>query len=249
MQIQKIIIPLFIGLILNFSIQAQCLSDKYSTNEKDAWLSCQSSTIPNSSTTDNYHWIYYDLGYDYPIGTVNIWNYNVADATEKGIKDGEIFYSSDGQRWISGGVFQIPEANGQVNYSGWEGIDLDGVVTRYITIVAYSNWGNGVCTGLSQVRFNIDGPITALREESIVSSKVVVFPNPTNQFVSLSLTDNQPIKELIVMDNAGHEILRKKNHTSNHTIDVAAFPAGMYYVKIWTANQEYLVHKFIKTDF
>jgi len=227
---------------------AQCGDDGHSTNAKDSWLSCQTTMIPNSSASDAYHWIYYDLGYNYPLGTVQVWNYNVENETANGIKDGEIFYSADGQNWDSGGTFQIPEASGQADYPGWEGIDLKGVVARYITITAYNNWGNEICTGLSEIRFNVGEQVTSLIERALPSSEMLVFPNPTNQVVSVSLKNNQQIKELIIVNNAGHELFRRQNQTDNFSTDVSSFPAGMYYIKVWTMNQTYLVHKFVKTD-
>lgn len=248
MIIRKILFFVIYILVCNLSAFSQCASDDHSTNPNDSWLSCQPAVIPNSTIVDTYHWIYYDLGYSYPLSTVQIWNYNVEDETENGIKDGEIFYSADGQNWDSGGIFQIPEASGQADYNGWEGIDLKGITARFITITAYSNWGNEPCTGLSEVRFNIGEQITSIEKREDPSAEMLVFPNPTNQVVSISLKNNQQIKELIIVNNAGHEVFRQKNQTDNFTMDVASFPAGMYYLKVWTTNQEYLVNKFVKTD-
>lgn len=228
------------------SIMAQCEGDSHSTNGKDSWLSCQTSAFPNGSESTNYHWISYDLGYHYTLGIVKIWNYNVLNQTGNGIKDGEIFYSEDGQNWLSSGIFQIPEASGQHNYKGWEGIDLNGITARFITIMAYSNWGNGNCTGLSEVRFNISEQTTSVEGNITMSSDLLVFPNPTNQVLSINLKNNQLIKELIILDNAGHEILRRTDLNAPFTVDVNTFLAGMYYVKVLTTNQEYLITKFVK---
>ncbi len=234
--------------LCQYTIIAQCSDYGHSTNEKDSWLSCETSAIPNSLEPANYHWIYYDLGYNYSLGTIRIWNYNVLNETKNGIKDGEIFYSDDGQNWISGGTFQAPEANGQANYSGWEGIDLKGVIARFIIIVAYNNWGDENCTGLSEVRFNIAEQITSIHEREITSSEMLVFPNPTNQILSINLKNKQQIKELIIVNNTGHEFLRQINPTPNFTTDVASFPAGIYFIKAWITNQSYLISKFVKTD-
>ena len=227
---------------------AQCGDEGHSINEADSWLSCQTSVSPNNLDPLNYHWIQYDLGYSYPLGRVTIWNYNVENKTENGMKDGEIFYSEDGKTWTSGGVFQIPEADGRVDYKGWEWIDLNGIGARYININAYSNWGNSDCTGISEIRFSIEEQITSTKERATTSSEMLVFPNPTNQVLSINLKNNQQIKELIIVDNAGHEFLRQQHTVSNVTLDVASFPTGMYYIKVWTADQTYLINKFVKTD-
>jgi len=244
----KIVLLLASSLLITSLLSAQCLSDGHSTNPKDSWLSCQPSNIPNGAETTDYHWIYYDLGYSYPLEMVKIWNYNVANETRNGIKDGEIFYSVDGQNWISGGVFQVPEASGESDYTGWEGIDLNSVLARFITIAAYSNWGNSNCTGFSEVRFNIGEQITSTKEERLSNTEVLVFPNPTNHTLSINMKNNQSIQQLIIVNNAGHEIIRQNNLSTNFTIDLTAFPPAMYYLKVWTTDQTYLVNKFVKTD-
>lgn len=248
MQIQKIII---LVLITFFNIQnsfAQCNEEGHSTNSKDSWLSCETAPIPNSNDPANYHWIYYDLGYAYQLGTVKLWNYNVLTETGKGIKDGEIFYSVDGQNWTSGGIFQLPEADGQSNYDGWEGIDLKSSLAQFITIAAYNNWSGEPCIGLSEVRCNISNQTTSVKNNYLAPSEMLVFPNPTNQTLSIRLKNNRQIQELILINNAGHEVIRRKGNQSDFSMDVSLFPAGMYYVKIVTNQQEYLTTKFVKTD-
>lgn len=247
MRLQKIIICLCISFIVTQSLVAQCLDDEHSTNEKDSWLSCQTSVIPNSEEATAYHWIYYDLGYNYALGTVKIWNYNVLNQTENGIKDGEIFYSENGESWVSGGLFQIPEASGKNDYRGWEGIDLEGIIARFIYIVAYSNWGNSNCTGLSEVRFNIMKQTTAIVKSNVTSSEMLVFPNPTNQVLSINLKTRTEIKELIIVDNAGHEILRRIGGKNIIQIDVSQLPSGMYFINMLTNHQQLITKRFIKT--
>ena len=137
---------------------------------------------------------------------------------------------------------------GQGDYSGWEGIDLKGIVARYITLTAYNNWGNDNCTGLSEIRFNIGEAITSIKEVERFNSEMLVFPNPTNQVLSVSLINNEQIKELIIINNAGHEVFRQQHRADNFTMDVTAFPAGMYYIKALTMSQNFVVNKFVKTD-
>lgn len=227
-------------------VNAQCGESGHSINAKDSWLSCERSLIPNSNDNEEYHWIYYDLGYEYPIGTLQIWNYNVENETGNGIKDGELFYSEDGQNWVSNGLFQIPASNGQNDYEGWSGINLSGKNARHILLVAYSNWENSNCIGLSEVRFNITEPITSTKKSKIVATTLNVFPNPVNQVLTIELNDQTVMQELVILNNTGHEIWRKNGNQTNWKVDVNRFPAGMYFVKIWTDEQQYATRKFIK---
>ena len=246
MQFQKIVLTFFFSLFISYLLQSQCLSTDHSTNANDSWLSCEQGAIPNNLETANYHWIYYDLGYNYSLDIVKIWNYNVNNATGKGIKEGEIFHSENGENWISGGTFDIPQASGQNDYIGWEGIDLKGITARFITIVGYSNWENSNCIGLSEVRFSIKEETTAIKEQRLPPSELVVFPNPSNQVLSIKLKNKRQIQELILVNSAGHEVFRMVQPTSLNGLDVSAFPAGMYYIKVLTREQEYVNGKFVK---
>lgn len=145
---------LFLSLLVNNNLEAQCNSATYSTNEKDSWLSCQTSINPNSDRGLS-HWLQYDLGYIYKLGTTKFWNYNVTDLTGRGFKEIAVDYSLDGSTWYAAGIFQLPEATGNANYTGIEGIDLTGISARFIILTAISNWNGGNCAGLSEVRFEV----------------------------------------------------------------------------------------------
>ena len=230
------------------SLHSQCLDEGHSINVNDSWLSCQTTVIPSSQEMTKHHWIYYDLGYTYSLGTVKIWNYNVVNETGKGIKDGEIFYANHAENWLSGGTFQIPEATGQNDYIGWENIDLKGINARFILIVAYTNWNNETCTGLSEVRFNIAEQTTSIQQRKIASSEFLISPNPVNQVLSIHLKGNRKIQELVILNSAGHEIKRLLAQNSKVFLDVASYPSGMYFLKARTIDNEYMSSKFVKAD-
>lgn len=131
-------------------------TDKHSQNPKDSWNSCQLSPSPNSSR-GNSHWIRYDFGGSYPITSAHIWNYNVAGQTNKGFKNVVIDYSDDGQNWTQLGTYAWPQANGNTNYTGFDGPNFGELNARYILITALDNWGNNSCAGFSQISFKIGG--------------------------------------------------------------------------------------------
>ena len=148
---------IFLCLLFHNSMNAQCNNSTYSTNEKDSWLSCQTSPNPNASRGTN-HWLQYDLGYIYEVGASHFWNYNVTNLTDRGFKQIAIDYSLDGTTWTESDTFQLPEADGITSYEGNTGLDLSGITARYILITALSNWGGGTCAGLSEVRFQVSAP-------------------------------------------------------------------------------------------
>jgi len=146
---------LFICLLSNNRLHAQCNASTYSTSAKDSWLSCETSMNPNISR-GNSHWLQYDLGYFYELGPTKFWNYNVTNLTGNGFKQVAIDYSLDGITWTEAGTFQLPEADGDSNYDGVAGVDLAGIQARYVLITAISNWNGEPCAGLSEVRFEIN---------------------------------------------------------------------------------------------
>ena len=148
-----------VGLYLfNYNLlNAQCNKEGHSTNEKDSWLSCQISPNPNTTRGDS-HWLQYDLGYIYQLGTTTFWNYNAATLTGRGFKQIAIDYSLDGEVWTTAGTFQLPEAEGDAGYEGMLGLDLTGITARYVLITALSNWNGGACAGLSEVRLEVSTP-------------------------------------------------------------------------------------------
>lgn len=146
---------IFLLVISQNGLFAQCLNDNHSTNSNDSWQSCQLSQNPNPARA-NSHWMMLDLGHIYKLTTTKFWNYNVSAETGKGFKDTFIDVSEDGINWTEVADFQVPEATGAPTYTGYVGPDLGGVKARYIIITAQNVWDNGNCAGLSDVRFDVE---------------------------------------------------------------------------------------------
>lgn len=140
--------------LCSVSLPAQCKEDTHSNNIEDSWLSCQTSDSPNP-TRGQVHWIMYDLGYTYTLGEAQIWNYNVAGETSKGFKAIAIDYSLNGTDWINAGSFQLAQASGTNNYTGFTGFDFEQVEARYILLSALSTWEDGNCAGLSEFKVEV----------------------------------------------------------------------------------------------
>lgn len=133
--------------------QAQCYPDRHNTSWNTAWKSCTPSANPNSSRGVS-HWIMYDLGAAYTLGTSNIWNLNDPDFLNDGIKDVIIDYSVNGTTWVELGQYTLEQATGKSIYEGSVGPDFQGRNAQFVLITAVNNYG-GSCFGLSEVRLNI----------------------------------------------------------------------------------------------
>ena len=77
------------------------------------------------------------------------------------------------------------------------------------------------------------GTSVDLVESSV--NKLHVFPNPSKNFVNISLENNLP-SELILMDISG-KILLEKTFTNSSKINLSNFNNGIYFLKISNNSQ------------
>lgn len=126
------------------------VTDQIANLPSNNWLSCQVNPNPNSSYP-NGHWIKYDFGERHQLISSHIWNYNVANETQKGFQSVSIDYSLDGSNWTHLDQFNWPLANGEVGYGGFNGPDLTGIFARYILITSLDD--PSTCRGLGKVAF------------------------------------------------------------------------------------------------
>jgi len=127
-------------------------TDSHSNYIEDSWLSCLPTDSPNPVRGFS-HWVHYDLGAPYMIDNSQVWNYNVAGATQQGFEQVVIDYSLNGINWTELGTFNWAEAPGTNMYSGFEFADLTGITARYILITSLSNFDNSNCMGISEITF------------------------------------------------------------------------------------------------
>lgn len=214
--------------------QAQCLLDRHSTNWYDGWISCNTSLNPIPSK-GNTHWIMYDLGFNYSIYNMKIWNTNEPDELANGVMNYTIDYSLNGTSWSTLGAFSLNQASGTPFYEGEDGPDFAGITTRYILITPTSNFG-GSCFGISEVRFNLQETLTVI--DDILDFNVSVFPNPFSDSINIKINTQFPNEkiEYVVYDLLGRVILKdtiEDNTTSNDIIiDGNKLISGIYIVKV-----------------
>ena len=110
-------------------------------------------------------WIMFDLGANYILTGLHVWNYNEAagGATGNGIKDMTVKFAtsssgydagSEGDAsWGSGVSTTLAQASGLTTYDG-ETINVDQIVARYVLFDTVNTHFTGYNrTGLSEVRF------------------------------------------------------------------------------------------------
>ncbi|MEM6316985.1 MAG: 3-coathanger stack domain-containing protein, partial [Bacteroidota bacterium] len=139
----------------------------------DAWLSCAPLSDAPNSIRNGQHWIQYDFGKAYDLGTTQVWNYNAQGATNMGFQQVTVDYSTDGINWQELGTYNWALATGAADYAGFVGPDFSNVTARYVLISSQDDPNS--CRGFSKIAFNaVECPdiqfITPTIDESILST-------------------------------------------------------------------------------
>ncbi len=90
----------------------------------------------------------------YKMYEMHVWNHNLGFEAllGLGLKDVTIEYSVDGIDWTVLKDVELPQASGQVDYTG-SVISLDGIAAKFIRLVINSAWLSTTQLGLAEVRF------------------------------------------------------------------------------------------------
>ncbi len=237
----RLIIILTFFLIQTSLIGQTCSSTKHSTNKNDSWISCTVSDNPNI-LRGNSHWVMYDLGFIYNLGSTHFWNYNVINEVENGMKNIVIDYSIDGTEWFEAQNFTLPMATGSSDYMGSSGPNLGGIDARYVLLTCTETWG-GPCAGISEVRFDIESNSSIPADVFADDDEIVLYPNPTTGlFVIRGQLTNYQISILNVQGVEVEELETEYNQT---VIDIHDLPNGLYFVSIRNTNTDKLCMKKI----
>ena len=124
------------------------------TRADDAWISCTPTANPFVAQRSGYHWIHYDLGDEYELGAMHIWNYNVSGQTNNGFQNVAVDYSLNGVDWFHLSNYTWSLASGQSTYTGFSGPNFNGMPVRFVMITSLDN--PSTCRGLSKVTFAVD---------------------------------------------------------------------------------------------
>jgi hypothetical protein len=117
------------------------------------------NVVWNSASPDNFPSITFDLGSQYSLGLLRVWNYNAGTNNNiRGIKDVEIWVSPDtnSANFVLAQTLSFAKAPGESAYLGEE-IFLSNFAgyadVRLIKLNTLSNYG-GTVSGLSEIRFS-----------------------------------------------------------------------------------------------
>lgn len=221
--------------------KAQCEFGEHSTNWEDAWMSCETTENPNDEYQSG-HWIMYDLGSPHEFFNSHVWNYNVSGQTGIGIRHCNIDFSLDGETWVNFGNVEFPQASGASTYTGIEGPDFNGTVGRYMLLSVVDNWNGDACSGLAEIRVNVE-PTTVNIDEN-EGFNVVVYPNPVSD--QLVVRHYQQDKmQMQVFDVSGNLVVSQPMNGSTAYVNVSHLSNGLYIVKLSTNQGVSSTQRFI----
>jgi hypothetical protein len=176
----------------------------------------------------------YDLGYQYELGQIHLWNSNNPKNLDRGIKKMIIDYSTDGENWTELGTYDMEMANGKTTYEGFDGPDFEGIEARYLLLTAQSNWG-GECVGFSEIRIQVHG-VNAIDENLLSDAPgITIYPNPfTTSFKAEITTKNHEDIVYHLIDVYGRELMNGKIkqplETNYLSIQGTGLQSGVYYL-------------------
>ncbi|MHC4112997.1 MAG: LamG-like jellyroll fold domain-containing protein [Planctomycetota bacterium] len=96
----------------------------------------------------------FDLGREYELGSILVWNYNERDRTKRGVKRADISVWTQDSGWQKiFDDFEFAEAEGSFDYDEPILVKFDGVKVQKVRFDDLTNLGDEEYVGLSEVRF------------------------------------------------------------------------------------------------
>ncbi len=181
----------------------------------------------------------YDLGSIYDLDSTHIWNYNVDNETNKGIKKAVVDLSLDGESWNEAGIISLDQAPGNDDYQGQHAFTFNGTKAKYVLITVLETWGSD-CAGISEIKIYLDQE-TPVYTEDFSSSQITLFPNPVMDVISIS--SSTEIAQIKMVNAIGLPVLIS-DFTSE--LDVSGLQSGLYFIQFTLLSNKKVVRQFIK---
>ena len=210
----------------------QAYPDRHNTSWTDTWMSCQETESPNIKR-DPGHWIMYDFGDQYSLHASTIWNLNVPDSTQRGMRDIVIDYSNDGQNWTEVTEWTVDEAPGSSIYQGVDGPNFEGTVARYVLVSILNNHGDPNCVGMSELRINATIATTTNIPESELNIDVAASPNPASDFTTISIGAFESGLNYTLTDITGKLLRQGSLNNDEFRLNTSNLSAGTYSFSVY----------------
>jgi len=109
----------------------------------------------------------------------------------------------------------------------------------------YSFVSNGDSISHFFVQFSDSTLLTASINEFDLNEKIILYPNPSSEFLSIEFKMLQPDTKVEILNLNGRHLFEKKITTKITTIDVSTFSKGIYIVQVSKHNEIQEVRKLV----
>lgn len=98
-------------------------------------------------------------------------------------------------------------------------------------------------------RQSSQGPLTiSEKAANLRDDEIRIFPNPTNDRLTILLSDEFNVCEIRITDLTGKVVYNTKINSSANTIDVSELASSIYFIELKTPDNKIVRKKLIKTD-
>lgn len=190
-----------------------------------------------SSSYANNQSIVVDLGSNYNVNRVRLaWESAYA-------KDYQIQFSTDNVSWTT-----VREFWGKSSAAADDQTGLSGTA-RYVKVYCINRATN---YGFSLYEFEIYGTaasnaIATVLEDVSKKNSFSVYPSPAHDKITLKLGSAWKAGDNIIIYNAvGKNVVKQTIANNIETLNIAALPAGIYFIKLYNNSMQKGVQRFIK---
>lgn len=146
--------------------------------------------------------------------------------------------------------FSMAQAQQTIPASGGEGEGSGGSVSYSVgQLFWHTHHGNNgsVAEGVQQP-YEIS-VVTAIDEAEGIHLTVMVYPNPTEDFLTLKVKEFEPSSYQYHLYDINGKLWKSEKITGHHTkIDVSFLAPGTYFLKVTQENKHFKTFKIIKTQ-
>jgi len=139
----------------------------------------------------------------------------------------------------------------QLSNGIYKQVPVDGLKLTFDNNGLFTCWQNGLKQDMSfmsvgNIYFTEISLPTGINENSYVFEGLRIYPNPSTGIITLDFAQNNGNKtEVIVLNLIGAEVFRKEmNNADKLQIDLSNQVSGIYLLKVFVDNQEY-INKFV----
>jgi hypothetical protein len=184
-------------------------------------FTCNDVIVSSTTLTQNYNWYHIAVSYNNGVGKIYV--NGILESTNTSFPatintyGNGTYFNKD--YLMVGGLFE----NGQSQYNSF--MDELYLYNRELSQQEVANIHNGNSSSI----------------ENIKTSKINVFPNPTQN--KLNIKSDVKIKEVITINSMGQ---MSEFDIINNSIDISTLPIGIYTIQIKDENGNLFTNKFIK---